>query len=154
MNNIHWNTKSFNELTNHELYAILQLRTQVFVVEQNCPYPELDDKDQNCLHVFATYGPRIIACSRIVPPGLSYPQMSIGRVAVSQDFRDKKLGRTLMNFTLEKIDELFGAQDIQIGAQVYLNNFYASFGFEAVSLDYDLDGIMHVDMLRKLNCVI
>ncbi|MHC5353568.1 GNAT family N-acetyltransferase [Myroides sp. LJL115] len=154
MNNIHWHTKSFEELTNEELYGILQLRSDVFIVEQQCPYPDLDAKDLRCLHVFATFGPKIIACSRIVPPGLSYPQMSIGRVAVCKEFRQKKLGKVLMDFTLEKIDQEFGAQDIQIGAQVYLKKFYGSFGFEPVSLDYDEDGIMHVDMLRKLNCII
>ncbi len=149
MNSIHWHTKAFEELDVNELYDILQLRMDVFVVEQNCPYPELDGKDKNCLHVFASHHGKVVAYARIVPPGLSYPQMSIGRVVVHPEYRKEKLGRRLMNLVLEKIEEEFEAQEIQIGAQCYLKEFYGSFGFESASEDYLEDGIPHVDMIRK-----
>ncbi|MEC4113129.1 GNAT family N-acetyltransferase [Myroides pelagicus] len=149
MNSIHWHTKLFDELTVNELYDILRLRTDIFVVEQNCAYPELDNKDKKCLHVFATLQNQVIACARIVPPGLSYPQISIGRVAVDVTHRKDGMGRTLMQHALLKIIEEFGPQDIQIGAQCYLKDFYGSFGFEPASADYLEDGIPHLDMIRK-----
>jgi len=149
MNSIHWHTKAFEELSVEELYDILQLRTDIFVVEQNCPYPELDGKDKNCLHVFATQHGKVVAYARIVPPGLSYKEISIGRVAVHQDYRKEGLGRILLDLAIEKIEEEFDPQDIQIGAQCYLKKFYASFGFEPVSAEYLEDGIPHVDMIRK-----
>ena len=149
MNSIHWHTKAFEELTIDELYDIMQLRTNIFVVEQNCPYPELDGKDKNCLHVFATQGGKVVAYARIVPPGLSYKEISIGRVVVHADHRKDGLGRILIDLALEKIEEEFGTQAIQIGAQTYLKKFYGSFGFEPVSEEYLEDGIPHVDMIRK-----
>ncbi|MDM1045037.1 GNAT family N-acetyltransferase [Myroides sp. 1354] len=149
MNSIHWHTKAFEELTLDELYDIMQLRINIFVVEQNCPYPELDGKDKNCLHVFATQGGKVVAYARIVPPGLSYKEISIGRVVVHADYRKDGLGRILIDLTLEKIEEEFSVQPIQIGAQTYLKKFYSSFGFEPVSEEYLEDGIPHVDMIRK-----
>lgn len=149
MNRIHWHTKIFEELTVNELYDILKLRTDVFVVEQKCAYPELDDKDKKCLHVFATKLDQVIACARIVPPGLSYPEISIGRVAVNANYRKDGMGRILMQHAIDKIEEEFGSQDIQIGAQCYLKGFYQSFGFEIASEDYLEDDILHVDMIRK-----
>lgn len=149
MNSIHWHTKAFEELTLDELYDIMQLRINIFVVEQNCPYPELDGKDKNCLHVFATQGGKVVAYARIVPPGLSYKEISIGRVVVHADHRKDGLGRILIDLTLEKIEEEFSVQPIQIGAQTYLKKFYSSFGFEPVSEEYLEDGIPHVDMIRK-----
>ncbi|EHO13560.1 MULTISPECIES: GNAT family N-acetyltransferase [Myroides] len=149
MNSIHWHTKVFDELTVSELYDIMRLRTDVFVVEQNCPYPELDGKDKKCLHIYATKLDQVVACARIVPPGLSYPEIAIGRVAVHADYRKDGYGRILMQYAIDKIEEEFGAQDIQIGAQSYLKNFYGSFGFEPSSEEYLEDGIPHVDMIRK-----
>lgn len=149
MNSIHWHTKVFDELTVSELYDIMRLRTDVFVVEQNCPYPELDGKDKKCLYIYATKLDQVVACARIVPPGLSYPEIAIGRVAVHADYRKDGYGRILMQHAIDKIEEEFGAQDIQIGAQSYLKNFYGSFGFEPSSEEYLEDGIPHVDMIRK-----
>ncbi|AJA69287.1 GNAT family N-acetyltransferase [Myroides odoratimimus] len=149
MNSIHWHTKAFDELTVSELYDIMRLRTDVFVVEQNCPYPELDGKDKKCLHIYATKLDQVVACARIVPPGLSYPEIAIGRVAVHADYRKDGYGRILMQHAIDKIEEEFGAQDIQIGAQCYLKKFYSSFGFVASSEEYLEDGIPHVDMIRK-----
>lgn len=149
MNSIHWHTKAFEELTLDELYDIMQLRTNIFVVEQNCPYPELDGKDKNCLHVFATQHGQVIAYARIVPPGLSYKEISIGRVVVDAAHRKDGLGKILIALTIEKIEEEFDQQPIQIGAQTYLKKFYGSFGFEPVSEEYLEDGIPHVDMIRE-----
>lgn len=149
-NMIHWHTKAFDELTVDELYNIIQLRVDIFVVEQNCPYSELDGKDKHCLHIYATSGQQTIAYARIVPPGLSYSQISIGRVAIHKNYRKEGLGKALIRHTIEKIEEEFGAQDIQIGAQCYLKNFYQSFGFNSVSDDYIEDGIPHVNMIRKI----
>ncbi len=150
MNSIHWHTKAFEELTLDELYDILQLRTNIFVVEQNCPYPELDGKDKSCLHVFATQQGKVIAYARIVPPGLSYNEISIGRVVVRPEYRKDGLGKILIDLAIDKIEEEFGPQAIQIGAQCYLRKFYGSFGFESVSEEYLEDGIPHVDMIRKI----
>lgn len=149
MNSIHWHTKAFDELTVNELYDIMRLRTDVFVVEQNCPYPELDGKDKKCLHIFATKLDQVVACARIVPPGVSYPEISIGRVAVHADHRKDGYGRVLMQHAIDKIAEEFGEQAIQIGAQGYLKKFYGSFGFESSSEEYMEDGIPHVDMIRE-----
>ena len=150
MQTIHWHTKSFEELTGTEVYDILKLRTDVFVVEQACAYGEVDGKDKQCLHVFATKARQVIAYARIVPPRLSYPEISIGRVVVDAAYRKDGLGGVLIRYTIEKIEEEFGAQAIQIGAQCYLKKFYESFGFVAVSDDYLEDGIPHVDMLRNI----
>ncbi|MTG97664.1 MULTISPECIES: GNAT family N-acetyltransferase [Myroides] len=149
MNSIHWHTKLFDELTVNELYDILRLRTDIFVVEQNCPYPEIDGKDKQCLHIYATHQDKVIACARIVPPGLSYPEISIGRVAIAPDYRKDGYGRVLMQLAIEKIAQEFGEQDIQIGAQCYLKKFYGSFGFKPSSDDYLEDNIPHVDMIRS-----
>ncbi|MHC5361956.1 GNAT family N-acetyltransferase [Myroides sp. LJL110] len=151
MDPIIWHTKSFQELTNSELYDILKLRSEVFVVEQNCVYLDIDNKDKACLHVFATCLNQVVATSRIVPCNLSYPQVSIGRVAVHKDFRALKLGRELMQYSMDQVQSNFGPCDIQIGAQVYLDKFYKSFGFQCVSEPYDEDGILHVDMLFEVN---
>lgn len=141
--------KPFQALTTTELYAILQARTNVFVVEQNCPYPEVDGKDVHCLHVFATEGDDVIAYLRILPQGVSYEHVSIGRVLVAQTHRGQKLAYALMEEGLRIIAEQYGEQTIQIQAQTYLQTFYASFGFQAISASYLEDGIPHVDMLLK-----
>lgn len=149
MNSIHWNTKLFDELNVNELYDILRLRTDFFVVEQNCAYPDIDGKDKQCLHVFATHLNKVQAYARIVPPGLSYPQISIGRVVVHPDARKSGMGKVLVQHAIDKIAVEFGEQAIQIGAQCYLKDFYNSFGFIASSEEYLEDGIPHVDMIRS-----
>ena len=151
MQSIHWHIKSFEELTGTEVYDILKLRTDVFVVEQACAYDEVDGKDKQCLHVFAKKMNRVIAYARIVPPHVSYPELSIGRVVVAADYRNEGLGHVLLQYTLDKIVEEFGEQPIQIGAQCYLKDFYEAFGFKAVSEDYLEDGIPHVDMIREVH---
>lgn len=158
--------KSFDELTTHELYDILALRTDIFVVEQTCPYPEIDYKDIGSLHLFIRENEccstcsgsssdkdkldnRIVAYLRILPRGFSYPEVSIGRVAVREEFRGSGLARTMLNTAIKYIAEEMNESEIQIGAQAYLIDFYKSLGFVPVSDIYLEDNIPHVDMLKK-----
>lgn len=144
---LHWSLKKFEELTNIELYKILQLRTQVFVVEQNCVFQDMDDKDQLSWHLCAWHNNELAAYTRLLPPGLSYAESSIGRVVTSQNARGKKAGKELMRHSIDAAYELFGKTNIKIGAQFYLKKFYESLGFKQVSDIYLEDGIEHIKML-------
>ena len=147
--NVTWLAKHFSELTTVELYDILQLRTDVFVVEQQCIFQDLDNKDQACFHLWAEDEDRkILACTRIVPGGISYAEASIGRVATARNARGTGLGRELMKNSITYLEELYGKVDIKIGAQLYLKEFYSSFGFIQSSDIYDEDGIDHIEMHR------
>ncbi|MFC6998105.1 GNAT family N-acetyltransferase [Rufibacter roseus] len=142
--------KPFSELTNSELYDNLRLRSDVFVVEQNCVFLDLDNKDQLCHHVLFYRGQELVASSRLVPAGVSYPEiMSIGRVVTSGAVRGTGVGRKLMEVSIDKIQELYGQGPIKIGAQLYAKKFYESLGFEQVGEVYDEDGIDHIHMVRK-----
>jgi len=142
-----WIVKAFNELTNEEIHEIFRLRVDVFVIEQECIYPEIDGKDPECLHLFRRINGQIIAYARIVPPGLSYEEPSIGRVIVRKEFRGKHLGEKLVAIAIEEIQKQWPEKGIKIGAQSYLEKFYASHGFNSVSKVYLEDGIPHIDML-------
>jgi ElaA protein len=146
---IQWSLKAFDELTPHELYAILRLRSEVFVVEQQCIFLDTDDKDQPCRHLALYAHGRLQACARLMPPGLAYPEASIGRVVSSPATRRQGYGRALMEKSVEECGKLFGPGDIVIGAQLYLKDFYGSFGFVAEEDVYMEDGIPHVKMRRK-----
>ena len=144
---MNWLCKKFDDLTPHELYAILQLRNIVFAVEQNCVYPDMDDKDQASYHLMGWENNKLVAYTRLVPPGVSYPDLaSIGRVVTAQDVRRKGSGRELMNVSIDKVHELFGIMPVKIGAQLYLKKFYESLGFIQTSDIYDEDGIDHIEM--------
>lgn len=148
---IDWHCKPFHQLTSLELYRILQLRNAVFVVEQNCVYQDCDDKDQEAWHLFALENDIVIAYSRLLPPGSSYPDASsIGRVITAIDSRKRKLGKDLMQRSIEEINKLFQNFPIVISAQVYLKRFYESFGFIAEGEIYEEDGIPHIQM-RKIS---
>lgn len=142
-----WYIKSFDELSNMELYQILELRVNVFVVEQNCAYPEIDGKDVHCFHLMKKEGDEIVAYTRLLPPGVSYEQASIGRVIVNPNYRGKKIGYELMEKSIEMILVKFRTEDIRIQAQSHLSSFYASFGFKPISEEYLEDEIPHIDML-------
>lgn len=144
-----WEIKKFDELTVAELYAILQLRSEVFVVEQTCVYQDMDNKDNLSYHVMCWQDDNLLATARIIPPGISYTEPSIGRVVTSKTTRGNGTGRKLMNVAIKKTIELFGVTGIKIGAQLYLNKFYSSLGFEQTSDIYLEDGIEHIEMLRK-----
>jgi ElaA protein len=142
--------KPFNSLTPHELYEMLKLRSEVFVVEQNCVFQDMDDKDQHCHHLMIWNGDKLAAYARLVPPGISYPEMSIGRVVSSPAARRAGEGKKLMNAAIDNCYQLFGKGPIKIGAQLYLKKFYESFGFTVTGPVYLEDGIDHVEMM-KLN---
>jgi ElaA protein len=146
---VDWVCKPFEELTVHELYAIIKLRNEVFVVEQNCVFQDADDKDQHCYHLFGLIENNMAAYARIVPAGISYPHISIGRVITSPAFRREGLGKALMTKAIEKCYNLYGHQPIKIGGQLYLKNFYEEFGFRQTSEMYLEDDIPHIEMLLE-----
>lgn len=145
---LHWKLIDFNAFTPQSLYDVLKLRTDVFVVEQNCPYPELDNKDQVSKH-FCGYDEsgNLVAYTRILPPGISYSQASIGRVLVAESARDKKYGKVLMDLSIKITQHLFPGHDIKIGAQCYLEKFYSDLGFNKTSEPYLEDDIPHIEMI-------
>lgn len=147
-----WIFKKYNELTLDEFHNILQLRINVFVVEQNCPYSELDNKDKLAYHLFAFAEEKpdeIIAYTRIFKPGDYYKQAALGRVVVHADYRKKQLGRILIQETIHKIEQHFNTSTIKIGAQTYLQKFYESFDFKQVGDEYIEDEIPHIHMIRN-----
>ena len=143
---ITWSCKNFNDLTNEELYKILQLRNQVFVVEQNCAYQDCDDKDQHCHHLVGWQQNFAVAYSRLIPPGIAFKEASIGRVLTAGAVRRRQAGRELMVRSIRLIHQIFGQHPIKIGAQLYLKNFYESLGFVAEDGSYIEDGIEHIHM--------
>ena len=140
--------KKFSDLTPHELYAILRLRSEVFVVEQNCVFQDMDNKDQDSYHLMGWENNSLAGYTRLVPPGVCYEFPSIGRVVSSPGARKTGIGKILMSKSIEEAARLFGKNSIRIGAQIYLKKFYESFGFEQSSDIYDEDGIDHIEMTR------
>lgn len=146
---IQWTKKKFDELSVTELYIILRLRAEVFVVEQNCPYLDIDNKDQYCHHLMGWKDDQLVAYTRLVPPGISYDEYpSIGRVVTSPAARRGGFGRMLMEKSIEEIISLYGETPIRIGAQLYLKDFYTSLGFITSSEIYLEDGIEHIEMTK------
>lgn len=144
-----WTLKPFEALTIAELYALLQLRSEVFVVEQTCAFQDIDGQDQAAFHLLGhTETGELAAYSRLFGAGISYPEASIGRVVVSPKYRRYGLGRELLRESIAAVAALFGEQPIQIGAQLYLQQFYESFGFRQVGEGYLEDGIPHIHMVR------
>jgi ElaA protein len=145
---INWNSKNFDQLNPYELYDLLRLRSEVFVVEQNCVFLDMDNLDQHCIHLLGYDGSRLMAYTRIVPPGLIYKEASIGRVVTSSSVRYTGAGKKLMEQSIITLYKLFGSIPIKIGAQLYLKKFYESFGFVQMNEVYLEDGIEHIHMLR------
>ncbi|MCZ4408111.1 GNAT family N-acetyltransferase [Cryomorphaceae bacterium 1068] len=142
-----WETKAFDELTLLELHDLLRVRLDIFVVEQNCPYSEIDGMDPLCTHVIGkTDEGKLIATARIAPAGTIYDECSIGRVVVKEEYRQFKIGKELMDVSILYCKEQKGVKTIKIAAQLYLRKFYSSFGFEQISDVYPWDGIDHIDM--------
>ena len=146
---ITWSLKKFEELTPLELYAILQLRNEVFVVEQNCPYQDADNKDLLSFHFMGWGDDKLVAYTRIIPPGISYEQASIGRVVNSPTVRGDGIGKELMLQSISQLYSLFGNVAIKIGAQLYLQKFYTSLGFIQSGEVYLEDGIEHIEMTKQ-----
>jgi len=144
-----WNYKKFDELDPKELYSILTLRNRVFVVEQNCVYLDTDGMDEGSFHLCGWDGDLLAAYARIIPPGVVYPQASIGRVVSNPDCRKMGAGKLLMLKAIEEIYSHFDVSEIKIGAQLYLESFYSSIGFKKISDVYLEDGIPHIKMLHS-----
>ncbi len=149
MNSIIWKIKTFEEFTVPELYQVLKARVDVFVVEQNCPYPDLDDYDQKALHLWAEERGKVLAYCRIFNKGIKYLEASIGRVLTTEKARGKSLGKQLLQYAVETIENRFHTSEIRISAQDYLLEFYSGFGFEDTGKKYLEDDIPHTEMFRK-----
>lgn len=149
---IDWQFSRFADLTPFDLYAVLAQRQNVFILEQTCLYPDIDGYDLDAHHLLGWHsveGKRqLAACLRVLAPGAKYDEMSLGRVLTTPAARGSGAGRTLLEEGIARAEALYPGHRIRIGAQQYLERFYASFGFDTVSAPYDEDGIMHVDMLR------
>ena len=141
--------KHFNELSTKELYALLRLRNEVFIVEQNCPYLDLDDKDQASYHLLYYADDQLAGHTRLLPGGLSYDDVSIGRVATASSYRGLGLGKKLMEASIEGCYGKFGRSAIRISAQLYLLKFYRSLGFKEEGASYEEDGIPHIEMVKS-----
>ncbi len=145
---LHWKIKPFEVLSAHELYDILRLRSQIFVVEQNCVYLDLDGKDKLALHLYGEYDGKIVAYARLFKAGICFDNASIGRVTVDANYRDRKWGHDLMREAIAGIALHFGESKITIGAQLYLKKFYESHKFIPTSAMYLEDDIPHIEMKR------
>ena len=143
-----WYLKRFEELSIEELYELLRLRSEVFVVEQRCNFMDMDNKDQKCYHLLGRKNGKLLAYARIVPAGLSYAFPSIGRIVVSGDGRGMGFGVELLEVSISTVEKLYGKTTIRIGAQLYLEKFYGSFGFQKSSEVYLEDEIEHIEMTR------
>lgn len=140
--------KRTNELSNYELLSIMKSRVDVFVVEQKCPYPEIDEKDFDATHLFIEINNEIAAYTRIVTHD-NQEDISFGRVLVIPKYRKEKLGRKIVKATIDEIEQTYPNKTIRIAGQTYLKDFYQSFGFKIVSEAYLEDGISHVDLIKK-----
>ena len=141
--------KSFEELTTNELYQLLQLRSEVFVVEQDCAYQDVDGKDQEALHLMIFDSKTLVAYARIFKPGAYLEMACVGRVVVKAAHRGKSLGNQLMKSAINTVQEKFHTSEIGLSAQTYLTKFYDDLGFQAVGEEYLEDGIPHILMVKS-----
>lgn len=149
MSNIIWKIKTFEEFTVPELYNVLKARIDVFVVEQNCPYPDLDNYDQKAVHIWAEQNGDVLANCRIFDKGIKYSEASIGRVLTTEKGRGKNLGKQLIAYAIDTIEARFRTSEVRISAQDYLIKFYGEFGFEDTGKKYLEDDIPHTEMLYR-----
>ena len=145
---ITWRIKHFNEMTAKEIYDICVLRNAVFIVEQNCPYQDIDGLDEACWHIWGHERGKVAAYMRLIPPGITYEEASIGRVITAPDYRGTGLGNDLMRYGLEFMDKK-GYHTLRIGAQQYARPYYEKWGFVADDDGYLEDEIPHVHMVRR-----
>jgi ElaA protein len=146
---LHWKWRSFSELTNQELYNLIELRQTVFVIEQQCIYTDMDYLDQECMHLLGMKDNKLAGYLRVLPKDVAYPNaVSIGRVVTAPFARGQGVGKELLTQALDYLDKTGNLLPILIGAQLYLEKFYQSFGFETVSEPYDEDGILHIKMKK------
>ena len=148
MNEIDWRFAAFDALTLTELYAVLQLRSEVFVVEQACVFQDMDGADPAAMHLLGTAGGRLVAYARCFAAGLKFKEASIGRLITRSELRGSGAGHVLVRRALASVTQQWGPQAIRIGAQARLENFYRQHGFETTGAPYIEDGIPHIEMLR------
>lgn len=146
---IKWQIKPFEELSLNELYQVLRLRSEIFVVEQNCVYQDIDNKDEKALHLIGEFEGKIVAYARLFKSNDYFEQASIGRVIVDANYRNKKWGHDLMTNAIAGIQEHFNENKITISAQLYLKKFYECHGFVQTSEMYLEDDIPHIEMKRN-----
>lgn len=146
---MHITVKIYQELTKEDLYGLLQLRSEVFVVEQDCVYQDIDGKDQKALHVLGFLDDKLIAYTRLFKPGDYFDQASIGRVVVAKNQRQHKFGYAIMEASIKAIKDYFKETTIKISAQCYLKTFYNNLGFKQVGEEYLEDGIPHIAMIKN-----
>ncbi len=143
--------KSFQELSLEEFHDIIALRIQIFIIEQNCPYQEVDGKDKLAHHLFfKNEMDEIIAVTRILPQGISYAEVAIGRVVVHEDYRGTGLGNHLMADSMNFVRDKYGEVPVRLSAQKHLENYYGNHGFKSTGNEYLEDGIPHVEMLYNI----
>ena len=141
--------KNFFDLTNIELYELLSLRSEVFIVEQNCVYQDIDFKDKLALHVLLKKNKKLIGYSRLFKAGDYFKDSSIGRIVVIKEYREKGYGEELMKISIESINKYFKEKKIHISAQAYLKKFYKKFNFKVIGEEYLEDGIPHIKMVKN-----
>ena len=142
--------RKFDELKRKEIHDIYALRASIFVVEQDCVYQDIDGKDLEAHHVLGTFESKLIAYARILGKGASYADyVSIGRIAVSEDYRSKSIGHETVRFCLDRIRDLYLGEMIKISAQAHLKNFYNQYGFKKEGVPYLEDGIPHIAMIKR-----
>lgn len=146
---MNWLWKAFADLSNQQLYDIIQLRERIFIVEQNCPYLDCDGNDNKAWHLMGYKNNRLVAYLRAFPAGVKYREASLGRVVTAPEIRGEGLGKMLMQIALEKAQEHFGESQIRISAQSHLEKFYNEFGFVNTGKSYLEDNIPHIEMFRK-----
>lgn len=142
--------KTFSELSLEELYNVLQLRSEVFVVEQDCVYQDIDGKDQKALHVLGFNKGELVAYTRCFAPGYYFEEASIGRVIVKENQRKYGFGHQILKTSIEVIKEKFKTDKIKLSAQQYLTKFYESHGFNQIGEGYLEDGIPHIAMVKNV----
>lgn len=147
---MNWYIKKYDELSIDELYNIIKTRVDVFIVEQQCPYPELDNYDQLSIHYFIKIDNEIAAYVRLLPKNTKYKEASIGRVLVAEKHRGKGYAKKIMNSAIQYIKNKWQEKEVQIQAQQYLHSFYSSLGFKQISDVYLEDGIPHINMILRL----
>ncbi|MBM3158315.1 MAG: GNAT family N-acetyltransferase [Bacteroidota bacterium] len=148
MSKIDWSLLKFEELLPSDCYALLQLRSAIFVVEQQCVFLDMDNKDQQSWHLLGKLDNQLVAYTRLLPAGLAYESCSIGRVVTAENVRRTGIGKLLMTESIDSCEKLFGKGPIEVGAQLYLEKFYQTFGFIRDGAIYLEDGIEHIHMIR------
>lgn len=146
---LNWTHARLAQLSAERLFDIAELRQAVFVLEQACLYPDLDNTDKHAVHLCGYIGDDLALYARVIPAGVTYPEASIGRIVTARKYRGAGLGKILIARAIDLIERTFGRQAIKIGAQAALRDYYQEFGFVAVSKEYLEDGIPHIDMLRE-----